>query len=91
MILIQVYPGVGWLVFRDPEYLPQELIFNINYLGAEQSSLTLNFSRGASQIIGQYYQLIRLGKHGYRSIMLYIPLPLPPLHPLHILTTHLAT
>lgn len=47
-----------------------ELIFNINYLGADQASFTLNFSRGASQVIGQYYQLIRLGKKGYRSIML---------------------
>ncbi|EON62326.1 glutamate decarboxylase [Coniosporium apollinis CBS 100218] len=65
-----VYPGVGWIIWRDPEYLPKELIFNINYLGADQASFTLNFSRGASQIIGQYYQLIRLGKHGYRSIML---------------------
>jgi len=65
-----VYPGVGWIVWRDPEYLPHELIFNINYLGAEQASFTLNFSRGASQIIGQYYQLIRLGKTGYRAIML---------------------
>lgn len=46
-----------------------ELIFNINYLGADQASFTLNFSRGASQVIGQYYQLIRLGKKGYRSIM----------------------
>lgn len=46
-----------------------ELIFNINYLGADQASFTLNFSRGASQVIGQYYQLIRLGKTGYRSIM----------------------
>ncbi|KAF2843788.1 glutamate decarboxylase [Patellaria atrata CBS 101060] len=64
-----VYPGVGWIVWRDPEYLPQELIFNINYLGADQASFTLNFSRGASQIIGQYYQMIRLGKHGYRAIM----------------------
>ena len=64
-----VYPGVGWIVWRDPEFLPQELVFNINYLGADQASFTLNFSRGASQIIGQYYQLIRLGKHGYRSIM----------------------
>jgi len=65
-----VYPGVGWIVWRDPEYLPKELIFNINYLGADQASFTLNFSRGASQIIGQYYQLIRLGKRGYRSIMM---------------------
>ncbi|QIW96418.1 hypothetical protein AMS68_001936 [Peltaster fructicola] len=64
-----VYPGVGWVVWRDPEFLPKELIFNINYLGADQASFTLNFSRGASQVIGQYYQLIRLGKEGYRSIM----------------------
>jgi glutamate decarboxylase len=45
-------------------------VFTINYLGADQASFTLNFSRGASQIIGQYYQLIRLGKRGYRRIML---------------------
>jgi glutamate decarboxylase len=65
-----VYPGVGWIVWRDPEYLPKDLVFNINYLGADQASFTLNFSRGASQIIGQYYQMVRLGKRGYRSIML---------------------
>jgi glutamate decarboxylase len=64
-----VYPGVGWVIWRSPQNLPKELIFNINYLGADQSSFTLNFSKGASHIIGQYYQLIRLGKHGYRAIM----------------------
>lgn len=64
-----VYPGVGWVVWRGAEFLPQELVFNINYLGAEQSSFTLNFSKGASQVIGQYYQLIRLGKQGYKAIM----------------------
>ncbi|POS72680.1 glutamate decarboxylase 1 [Diaporthe helianthi] len=64
-----VYPGVGWIVWRDAEHLPQELVFNINYLGADQSSFTLNFSKGASQVIGQYYQLIRLGKKGYTQIM----------------------
>jgi len=65
-----VYPGVGWIIWRAPEYLPKELVFNINYLGADQASFTLNFSKGASQVIGQYYQLIRLGKKGYRSIMM---------------------
>ncbi|KAB8300463.1 hypothetical protein EYC80_000634 [Monilinia laxa] len=64
-----VYPGVGWIVWRAPEYLPKELVFNINYLGAEQASFTLNFSKGASHVIAQYYQLIRLGKKGYRAIM----------------------
>ena len=65
-----VYPGVGWIVWRSPEYLPKELVFNINYLGADQASFTLNFSKGASQVLGQYYQFIRLGKHGYKSIMM---------------------
>jgi len=64
-----VYPGVGWALWRSAEFLPQELVFNINYLGADQASFTLNFSKGASQVIGQYYQLIRLGKHGFRAIM----------------------
>ncbi|KAL4734594.1 pyridoxal phosphate-dependent transferase [Aspergillus similis] len=67
-----VYPGVGWVVWRSPEFLPKELIFNINYLGAEQASFTLNFSKGASHVIGQYYQMIRLGKRGYRSVMVNI-------------------
>ena len=65
-----VYPGVGWVVWRSPEFLPKELVFNINYLGADQASFTLNFSKGASQVLGQYYQFIRLGRSGYRSIML---------------------
>ncbi|KAI9889317.1 MAG: hypothetical protein M1814_005560 [Vezdaea aestivalis] len=65
-----VYPGVGWIIWRSPVYLPQELVFNINYLGADQSSFTLNFSKGASQVIAQYYSLIRLGKQGYRAIMM---------------------
>ncbi|KAJ1338434.1 glutamate decarboxylase [Microdochium nivale] len=64
-----VYAGIGWVVFRSAEYLPEELVFNINYLGADQSSFTLNFSKGASQVIGQYYQLIRLGRKGYHAIM----------------------
>lgn len=64
-----VYPGVGWVLWRSPEYLPRELVFNINYLGADQASFTLNFSKGASQVIGQYYQLIRLGRRGYHAIM----------------------
>jgi glutamate decarboxylase len=64
-----VYPGVGWVIWRDADHLPQDLVFNINYLGANQASFTLNFSKSASQVIGQYYQLIRLGRRGYRSIM----------------------
>lgn len=61
-----------------------ELIFNINYLGADQASFTLNFSRGASQVIGQYYQLIRLGKKGYRSISEFCPTHVERLRPQHV-------
>jgi len=63
------YPGIGWAIWRSHDFLPKELIFNINYLGAAQASFTLNFSKGASNVIAQYYQLIRLGKSGYRAIM----------------------
>ncbi|KAJ5937036.1 hypothetical protein N7466_003486 [Penicillium verhagenii] len=64
-----VYPGIGWALWRSPEYLPEELIFNINYLGADQLNFTLNFSKPASHIIAQYYQMIRLGRRGYHAIM----------------------
>jgi glutamate decarboxylase len=64
-----VYPGVGWVLWRDSKYLPQELVFNINYLGADQASFTLNFSKGAAHIVAQYYQLIRLGRKGYCAVM----------------------
>lgn len=64
-----MYPGIGWALWRSPEYLPKELIFNINYLGADQLNFTLNFSKPASHIIAQYYQMIRLGRRGYQAIM----------------------
>ncbi|ONM03626.1 Pyridoxal phosphate (PLP)-dependent transferase superfamily protein [Zea mays] len=56
-----VYPGVGWVIWRSKDDLPEELIFHINYLGTDQPTFTLNFSKGSCQIIAQYYQLIRLG------------------------------
>ncbi|KAJ5212756.1 uncharacterized protein N7498_004402 [Penicillium cinerascens] len=64
-----VYPGIGWALWRSVDYLPKELIFNINYLGADQLNFTLNFSKPASHIIAQYYQMIRLGRRGYTDIM----------------------
>lgn len=63
------YAGVGWCIWRSPEYLPKSLVFNINYLGSEQASFTLNFSKGAAHVIAQYYVLIRLGRNGFRKIM----------------------
>lgn len=64
-----VYAGIGWVIFRENADLPDDLIFHVNYLGGDQASFTLNFSRGASGIIGQYYQFLRLGFEGYRDVM----------------------
>ncbi|THH16691.1 hypothetical protein EW146_g3992 [Bondarzewia mesenterica] len=63
------YAGVGWAVWRSKAFLPDEILFTVNYLGSPQVSFTLNFSKSAVQVIGQYYQLLRLGKSGYRAIM----------------------
>jgi len=64
-----VYPGIGWLVMKDKSVLPDELVFRINYLGGEMTNYSLNFSKGGSTIIAQYYNFIRLGKSGYADIM----------------------
>ncbi|KAL9553409.1 hypothetical protein MBANPS3_003294 [Mucor bainieri] len=63
------YAGIGWAVWRSAEYLPKSLIFNINYLGSDQASFTLNFSKGAAHVIAQYYVMIRLGQAGFQKIM----------------------
>jgi len=64
-----VYPGIGWLVFRDESDIPKDIIFTVNYLGGEMPTYTLNFSRGSSMVLGQYYNFLRLGKSGYSRIM----------------------
>jgi glutamate decarboxylase len=64
-----VYPGVGWIIFKDKLDLPEDLIFDINYLGGLMPNYSLNFSKGSSTIIAQYYNFIRLGKKGYTDIM----------------------
>ena len=63
-----VYPGLGWTVWRDKKYLPGDMSFSVNYLGANITQVGLNFSRPAAQILGQYYNFIRLGFDGYREI-----------------------
>jgi glutamate decarboxylase len=63
-----VYPGVGWIVWRELADLDPGLIFNVDYLGGAMPTLAINFSRPASQIVAQYYNLIRLGRSGYREV-----------------------
>jgi glutamate decarboxylase len=63
-----VYPGVGWVVWRNHEVLPAELVFNVNYLGGNMPTFALNFSRPGSQVAAQYYTFVRLGREGYRAV-----------------------
>jgi glutamate decarboxylase len=66
-----VYPGIGWLIWKDKMYLPKELVFEVSYLGGSMPTMALNFSRSASHIIGQYYCFLRMGFNGYRKIHLH--------------------
>lgn len=65
-----VYPGIGWVVWRHHEDLPEDLVFRVNYLGGDMPTFTLNFSRPGNQVIGQYYNFLRLGRAGYTQIMI---------------------
>jgi glutamate decarboxylase len=64
-----VYPGMGTVVFREQDDLPQELVFHINYLGGDMPNYSLNFSRPSSSVILQYFTFLRLGREGYREIV----------------------
>jgi glutamate decarboxylase len=63
-----VYPGVGWVLWRHSENLPEELVFKVNYLGGNMPTFALNFSRPGAQVLLQYFQFLRLGRDGYRGI-----------------------
>ncbi|HEX3593179.1 MAG TPA: glutamate decarboxylase [Pseudonocardiaceae bacterium] len=63
-----VYPGVGWVVWRDADALPGELVFKVNYLGGDMPTFALNFSRPGAQVAAQYYNFIRLGFEGYQRV-----------------------
>src|SRR6478609_8028938 len=64
-----VYPGIGWLVFRETSDLAEDLVFYENYLGKRDATFTLNFSTGSAMVLAQYYNFIRFGHEGYRYIM----------------------
>jgi glutamate decarboxylase len=66
-----VYPGVGWIVWRDADALPEDLIFWVNYLGDNMPTFALNFSRPGAQVVAQYYNFLRLGFDGYRRVQGY--------------------
>jgi len=66
-----VYPGVGWIVWRDADALPDDLIFWVNYLGDNMPTFALNFSRPGAQVVAQYYNFLWLGYAGYRAVQGY--------------------
>ena len=64
-----VYPGVGWAIWRDKEALPEDLIFNVNYLGGNMPTFALNFSRPGSEVVAQYFMFVSLGHSGYTRVI----------------------
>jgi glutamate decarboxylase len=88
-----VYPGVGWIIWRDPDALPNDLVFNVNYLGGNMPTFALNFSRPGNQVAAQYYNFLRLGFDGYqrvqqtsRDVALYASDAIAHLGPFKLLT-----
>ncbi|MFL5860881.1 MAG: glutamate decarboxylase [Solirubrobacteraceae bacterium] len=64
-----VYPGIGWLIFRERADLAEDLVFYENYLGKRDATFTLNFSTGSAMVVAQYYNFVRYGHDGYSYIM----------------------
>jgi glutamate decarboxylase len=64
-----VFPGIGWLIFRDKDCLPDDLVFYEDYLGKKDATFTLNFSTGSAMVLAQYFNFIRFGRSGYKFLM----------------------
>ena len=63
-----VYPGVGWVIWRDWDELPDDLVFHVNYLGGDMPTFAINFSRPGNQIVAQYYNFLRMGFDGFYRV-----------------------
>ncbi|MBO9556861.1 MULTISPECIES: glutamate decarboxylase [Cellulomonas] len=63
-----VYPGLGWVVWRDAAALPEDLVFRVSYLGGDMPTFALNFSRPGAQVLLQFYLFVRLGRAGYTAV-----------------------
>ena len=62
-------PGMGSVIFRDAGVVDPSLVYDIRYLGGSFTDYTMNFSRGASMILLQYYNFLRFGRTGYARIV----------------------
>lgn len=88
-----VYPGVGWILWRDKTHLPEDLVFHVSYLGGDMLDFSINFSRPGNQVVAQYYNFLRLGMDGYRRIQqacqdvaLYLSAGIAELGPFELIT-----
>lgn len=89
-----VYPGIGWVIWRTPEDLPDDLVFHVDYLGGNMPTFGLNFSRPGAQVLLQYYNFLRLGKNGYykvqktcQSVAQFLSAEIRKMGPFELLTT----
>lgn len=60
--------GIGWVLWRQKEDLPEDLIFYVNYLGGNLPTININYSRPGGQVVAQYYNFLRLGREGYKRV-----------------------
>ncbi|WHY88933.1 glutamate decarboxylase [Neobacillus novalis] len=88
-----VYPGIGWIIWREAEDLPEDLIFHVSYLGGNIPTFALSFSRPSAQVLLQYYNFLRLGKAGYyevqrasQSVAYFLKLTIQTIGPFEVLT-----
>ena len=61
-------PGVGWVLWRSHDELPEELVFNVDYLGGNMPTFALNFSRPGAEVVAQYFTFLRLGYEGFCTV-----------------------
>lgn len=57
--------GLGWVIWRSADFLPESLRFKLDYLGGVEETFGLNFSRPGFTVLHQYYNFLSLGKEGY--------------------------
>ncbi|QQE79815.1 glutamate decarboxylase [Alicyclobacillus sp. SO9] len=88
-----VYPGLGWVIWREAEDLPEDLIFRVSYLGGNMPTFALNFSRPGAQVLLQYYNFLRLGREGYyevqktcQSVAHFLSGEIRKMEPFHLVT-----
>ncbi|MET9490518.1 glutamate decarboxylase [Nocardia sp. NPDC006630] len=62
--------GLGWALWRERQYLPESLTFQINLLGGEPApTFSLTYSRPAAPVIDQYATFLRLGRPGFAGLV----------------------